>query len=179
MWLQQLAAALEKQEVTYCFVGGVAVNLHGIPRMTYDADLVVETSRTNLLALKACLEALGLRSRLPLDIADFADDIYRDKLASERNLIALSFVDPNQPLREVDVLVSPPVNPSHILDNRELLHVESTPVWVASIPDMVMMKQKAGRQQDLADIEHLRRIQGLPSKDLRLGDDATGEDSDG
>jgi len=32
---------LNNQEIDYLIVGGLAVNLHGIPRMTYDIDLMV------------------------------------------------------------------------------------------------------------------------------------------
>jgi hypothetical protein len=33
-------AALAGRGVQFALVGGVAVNLHGVPRMTYDADIV-------------------------------------------------------------------------------------------------------------------------------------------
>lgn len=33
---------LNKYKVKYIAVGGIAVNLHGIPRMTYDLDLLVK-----------------------------------------------------------------------------------------------------------------------------------------
>lgn len=39
MFLAELFGALEAARVAYAVVGGVAVNLHGVPRMTYDVDL--------------------------------------------------------------------------------------------------------------------------------------------
>lgn len=41
----------------------------------------------------------------------------------------------------------------------------STQAALASIEDMIRMKEKSGRLQDLADIEHLRRLQGEKSHD--------------
>ena len=36
VFIRDLLKALADAQVPYCIVGGVAVNLHGIPRMTYD-----------------------------------------------------------------------------------------------------------------------------------------------
>lgn len=44
VFIRDLLRALADAEVPYCVVGGVAVNLHGVPRMTYDVDLVVPTT---------------------------------------------------------------------------------------------------------------------------------------
>jgi hypothetical protein len=32
---------LNERKIKYIVVGGIAVNLHGIPRMTYDIDLIL------------------------------------------------------------------------------------------------------------------------------------------
>jgi len=41
IFLRDLLSALSDESVPHAVVGGVAVNLHGVPRMTYDVDLVV------------------------------------------------------------------------------------------------------------------------------------------
>ena len=51
MFIEELLTALDRAQVRYCLVGGVAVNLHGIPRMTYDVDLVASMTRESLEAL--------------------------------------------------------------------------------------------------------------------------------
>jgi len=65
VFISELFAALESAGIEYAVVGGVAVNIHGIPRMTYDVDIVVATSEPSLRACREVLEGLGLRSRLP------------------------------------------------------------------------------------------------------------------
>ena len=39
MFYLDLFRALDKHRVNYVLVGGLAMNLHGVPRMTMDVDL--------------------------------------------------------------------------------------------------------------------------------------------
>ncbi len=39
---------LNEKKIRYILAGGIAVNLHGIPRMTYDIDLIVDLEDRNL-----------------------------------------------------------------------------------------------------------------------------------
>ena len=41
MFYLNLFKALEKHKVQYLLVGGLAMNLHGVPRTTMDVDLVL------------------------------------------------------------------------------------------------------------------------------------------
>ena len=142
----------------YCLVGGVAVNLHGVPRMTYDVDLVVAPDVEQLSAAARVLAGLGLVCRIPVKLEAFADVAYRDAMRDERNLIAVSYADPSDPLREVDVLVAPPVDARELVARATRLSLGDVPVRVASIPDLIAMKRASGRQQDVADVVHLERI---------------------
>ena len=42
---------LNQNQVEYIVVGGLAVNFHGIPRMTYDIDLMISLEPKNILKL--------------------------------------------------------------------------------------------------------------------------------
>ena len=48
MFIRDVADALEERGVGYAVVGGGAVNLHGIPRTTYDLDIVVDRTEPQL-----------------------------------------------------------------------------------------------------------------------------------
>jgi hypothetical protein len=39
---------LNEKKIKYIVVGGIAVNLYGIPRMTYDLDLLLDLEDENL-----------------------------------------------------------------------------------------------------------------------------------
>jgi len=49
--LLQLIGHLEKNGIEYFVTGSFASNVHGVPRMTQDADIVVKASLTQLLRL--------------------------------------------------------------------------------------------------------------------------------
>lgn len=158
MFLSDLFQALEGAGQPYAVVGGVAVNLHGIPRMTYDVDLAVRTSVPSLVRCREVLEALGLRCRLPLILEELAPVERRAELERDRNLLVVTFTDPSNPLREVDVVVAPSLDPDGICDRAVLVGSEPNLVRVACIADLIVMKRLAARPQDLADIAHLERI---------------------
>ena len=43
---------LNKSKIEYLVVGGLAVNFHGIPRMTYDLDLMLLMESDNILKME-------------------------------------------------------------------------------------------------------------------------------
>lgn len=158
MFFQELVAALEAHGVRYALVGGVAVNLHGVPRMTYDVDIVVSTDQPSLAACRSALRQLGLQSRLPIALESLSSNDERLRLEQERNLIAVTFTDADNPLREVDVIIGPSVDPDGIVARRVARSAGEYTVWIASIEDLLRMKRRAGRSQDLADVAHLERL---------------------
>jgi len=156
--------ALTDAGASFCVVGGLAVSLHGVPRTTYDVDVVVALDAQNLTRVDAALRAMGLAPKLPIDLVALADAALRQQWRDERQLIAVAYADPSDPLREVDVLVSPPVESVVALIARaKRVPVGRVTVPLVSLRDLVAMKRSAGRPQDLADVAHLERL---------LGDDA-------
>lgn len=133
--------------------------MHGHPRLTADIDLVVdldpEEAGTALNALKAC----GLTPRVPVPIESFVDAETRRGWIEDKGMTVFSLWDPTNPLREVDVFVDHPI-PFDELWTRSLRMSTAggTQVRVASIADLIAMKELAGRQQDLQDIEALKAL---------------------
>jgi hypothetical protein len=162
MFIRDVAEALEKSGAPYCLVGGVAVALHGVPRLTFDVDVVVVPEVKALTAADLALQALGLRPRLPVRLVDAADETTRRSWLEDRNLIALTFTDPNDPLREVDVLINPLVDATQMVARSERLNSGGVSIRVACVDDLIAMKQAAGRPKDLADIKHLQRLKNSP-----------------
>lgn len=48
MFYLDLFRRLEEQQVRYLLVGGLAMNLHGVPRMTMDVDIALVMDRSNI-----------------------------------------------------------------------------------------------------------------------------------
>jgi hypothetical protein len=158
VFIGELFAALEAAGLEYAVVGGVAVNIHGVPRMTYDVDIVVATTEPSLRTCREVLDGLGLRSRLPFALESIAAAATRRELEHDRGLVAVTFTDPSNPLREVDVLVAPSLDPDGIAARAVRRGSGAMTVRVASIEDLVRMKRLARRPQDLADVAHLERL---------------------
>jgi len=158
MFLARLLGALDTSGVAYCVVGGLAVNLHGIPRTTYDVDLVVARNAANLARTEALLRGLGLTPRIPVKLADFADAAHCETMHAERNLIAVTFTNASNPLEEVDVLVCPPIDPDALVARSTLRQAGTLQVHVVALEDLLSMKRAAGREQDLRDVEYLERL---------------------
>jgi hypothetical protein len=157
----QAIQALSESGAAYCVVGGLAVSLHGIPRTTYDLDIVVLPERDNLVRVDGALRTLGLAPKLPIELAELGNEDVRLRWLTDRNLIAVSYGDPSDPLREVDVLVSPPVDSVRaLLARASMVSVGRATLPLVSIRDLVEMKRRAGRPQDLADVMHLERLLG-------------------
>lgn len=152
-------AALGRRRVRFVVVGGVAVVLHGHPRLTVDLDLVVDLTRDQAeAAVDALVDDLGLRPRLPVDPHDLADAEVREGWVRDRNLEVLSFHDPDQPLLEVDVFARDPVPFDDLWARSVVIPVGATEVRVASIDDLIAMKRASDRAQDRADIEALEEL---------------------
>ena len=45
--------------VRYLIVGGLAVNLYGVPRVTQDIDVIIATDPENILKMNSILKGLG------------------------------------------------------------------------------------------------------------------------
>jgi hypothetical protein len=158
VFIRDLLAALAAERVPYCIVGGVAVTLHGVPRLTYDVDLVVPTTPAALASLDGVLTRLGLRCRLPIRLVDLADDALRTEYRDQRNLMAVTYTDPVDPLREVDVVVSSPVPAEELVARAVNLQLQGMTIHVVSLEDLIALKRDTGRAQDEADVAHLERL---------------------
>ena len=124
---------------------------------------MVSTTEASLRACREVLEGLGLRTRLPFALETIAALSTRTELENDRNLIAVTFTDPSNPLREVDILVAPSIDPDGIAARAVRRTAAGVTVRVATVEDLVRMKLIANRPQDLADIAHLERIARAPS----------------
>ncbi|HMV65490.1 MAG TPA: hypothetical protein PKA64_01475 [Myxococcota bacterium] len=154
----QVLTSLETAQVRFLVVGGVAVVLHGVLRMTVDLDLVIELQPDNLLPAIRALAALGFSPRLPVAATDLADAATRRAWIAERNLRVFTFWHPKSH-RVVDVFVEEPFNFDAAWSRRVDVDIHPTVVHVAAIEDLVSMKRAAGRAKDLADIDALMALE--------------------
>lgn len=134
------------------------MNLHGVPRMTMDIDFVVALDTKNLEKFIHAADSLQLQPVLPIVLSDLLDAGKRDLWARDRNMIAFALRPSQADGPTVDILIDPPIDIETALGRAVTRDLGSTRAVVASIEDMIQLKENAGRAQDKADIDHLRRL---------------------
>jgi predicted nucleotidyltransferase len=134
--------------IDYLVVGGLAVNFHGVPRMTYDIDLMVLLEPENILKLVTKVTQWGYKPKIPIDPSDLADEVMK----------ALNLYSETLPIGEIDIVIDSPI-PYEELRNRAIkVELQDEKIPTVSIHDLIELKLRAGRRQDLADVEHLRIV---------------------
>jgi Nucleotidyl transferase AbiEii toxin, Type IV TA system len=156
-----LFALLAAARIRFVLVGGLALVLHGLDRLTADVDLVIDLSAESAQAAVQALTAAGYRALAPVDPIALADPKQRREWQTVRNMQVFSFWDSSNTRPTVDIILSPAVPFDELWTSAAVVNLGGHSVHVASIEHLIRMKAAAGRPQDLADIERLRaKLQG-------------------
>jgi predicted nucleotidyltransferase len=155
--LESLFKALNEDGGRYVLVGGLAVVLHGHLRATGDVDLVVDLAPEQVQRTLAALERTGFRPYAPTPASDFADPTKRAEWMRDKSMLVFSLRPPTGvPL--VDLFLEPPMSFEHLWDRSLVVTMRGVPVRVAGLNDLIELKRRAGRPEDLADVEALAAI---------------------
>jgi predicted nucleotidyltransferase len=144
--------------IDYLVVGGLAVNFHGVPRMTYDIDLMVLLEPENVLKLVSKLTQWGYKPKIPIDPRDLADETKRNSWVHEKGMKALNFYSETLPIGEIDILIDSPIPYQELRSRAIRVELQDEKIPTVSIHDLIALKLQAARKQDLADVEHLRMV---------------------
>jgi hypothetical protein len=88
--IETIVGSLNKADVRYLVVGGLAVVAHGFVRFTADIDLVLDPDPAAMRRAVAALAALGYRPRAPVAFEEFADPAKRSTWARDKGLMVFS-----------------------------------------------------------------------------------------
>ena len=149
--LQRLTAG----GVDFVVIGGIAVILHGFPRLTRDLDIVFAPDRANLVALGQVLAGLDARLRGVEDEVPFVPD------ARTLDGVQLLTLETSAGWFDVHSSVEGAPGYDQLRRRAERASLGSFNVLLASVDDLLAMKRAAGRSQDLTDIEALETIKRL------------------
>jgi len=158
MFYVDIFTTLAKYDVRYLLIGGLAMNLHGVPRMTMDVDLLITLDKENLEKFIGAAKSLQLQPVLPLELTDLLDSDKRNRWVENRNMLAFALRSPRAEDPTVDILIDPPIDSKAAFSRVVYRDLGAVRVALASIEDMIVLKEKGGRAQDLADIEHLQQL---------------------
>jgi len=154
----ELLSALSAAQVRYVLVGGMAVQLHGYFRMTFDVDLVLAMDDENLTRFIGVAKQVGLVPSIPVPIDSLRNAAQIEQWHHDKGMLAFALREPHTGGGVVDVLVRPVVPFEQLHQNAVVGELFSQQVMIASIDDLMTMKRHANRDKDKLDIVALEKI---------------------
>lgn len=152
---------LNKENIRYLLIGGVAVILYGVPRATGDVDIMLSMSSENILKFVKSMGEFGYKPKVPVKPEEFADPVKRKEWQEQKNMKVFSFQHPDDLFMVVDVMINNPIDFENAYKKRKVISKWGTEISVVPKEDLIKLKQIAGRDQDLSDIALLKKGEEL------------------
>jgi hypothetical protein len=138
--LKDVFKSFQKHDVKYVVIGGIAAVVHGIPRATFDLDILIEATRDNVLRLLDALSEAGMGTAH----LTTPDDVLENEISIFKDVV------------RVDVQTSTPgINFKDAWDHRKAVEYQDQVFYVLSLEDLITSKRAAGRAVDMEDIRLL------------------------
>jgi tRNA nucleotidyltransferase/poly(A) polymerase len=138
--LRGVYSSLHKHQVKYVTIGGIAAILHGVPRATFDLDILIESTPENVQRLLDALLDAGFGTAsltTPEQLLAHEITIFRDRV-------------------QIDVQTSTPgIEFETAWERREVMQYEQQEFYVLSRDDLIASKRASGRAKDLEDVRLL------------------------
>jgi hypothetical protein len=169
MFYLDLFRALQKHEVQYLVVGGLAVVLHGYARATADVDLVLALDEANLQRFLQAAHALRLKPALPVTIESLCDTGQLEQWVREKHMIAFSLRHPSPTVPTIDIIVQPKIPFAALHANRDDKTVGDVTMPLASVDDLIVLKTSTGSLADEYELCILTELREPPDQETRAG----------
>ena len=138
--LQRVFASFQKNDVRYLVIGGIAAVLYGVPRATFDLDVLIEPSLENVKRLLQAMSEAGLGTA---------------SLASADEVLAKEITIFTDRIR-LDVQTSTPgIVFAEAWQRRVTMNYKGQVLEVVSLADLIASKRASGRDVDLEDVRIL------------------------
>lgn len=149
--IRELFEALQRHEVDYLVIGGVAVQVHGHRRTTKDLDVMPAPGAENAAKLAAALADVQARPA----------DQEGGEAPSEDQLSVAAIVPPLTTIHgELHVLFEPKgaVAWDEMRDRALVVELGDAKIAISSLDDLIRMKLASGRPEDLDDVSVLTDV---------------------
>ncbi len=135
--------SLNNHNVRYLVVGGLAVNVYGVPRSTKDMDLFIDHKMQNCRRLLKAFKSIQLGTAY----LTTAQKIFDNEVTIFDDVI------------RIDVLTRVTgLEFDSAWRTQNELKIENVSIPFVSFDHLIQSKKAAGRKQDLEDVEFLTRI---------------------
>jgi predicted nucleotidyltransferase len=142
MDIEDLLKLLKEHNVDFVIIGATAFPVYGYVRATLDTDIFIRPQRKNAERTLTALKKFGY------DMHDVTvDDLLTNKLLI-RQYIVEADIHPFVKGTDFDT----------VWDRKVESDFGTTPVYFASLDDLIEMKKAAGRAKDIEDLKYLIRL---------------------
>ena len=138
--LQDVFASLNRHDVRYVVIGGIAAVLHGVPRATFDLDLLIAASPDNADRLIAAL----LDAKLGTAALTSSAEILANEITVFKDRVRIDVQTATPGLTFADAWA-----------HRVAMTYQGQSFFVISKADLLASKRAAGRPVDLDDVRLL------------------------
>lgn len=140
--------------------GGVAIVLHGIERMTLDLDIALNLTQANVDTFLEVMDENSMIPRVPVSGNALSDPTAVEHMIKEKNTVVFSFIDPDEPLKQVDVFLRAELQYNVLEKDSMVCEFEGREVRVISPGELLQLKKAIDppRSKDVFDIAELRNL---------------------
>lgn len=156
MTVAELLTALADADIAFVIVGGLAMQMHGYGRQTYDVDVALAMNEGNLEKFIACTAQLKLVPVIPEQIESLKNAQQLDRWHREKGMVAFALRGPGDLV--LDVLIRPVVAFDDLCANSVGKSFLGRKFRVAGLDDLLLMKHAAARPKDLIDIIAIEKL---------------------
>ena len=158
--LKEIILHIAKSKVEFVICGGVAAVLHGVERMTLDLDLSLAMKTSNLQLFLDIMKELKLSPRAPVPPEVLLDPEKVRIIVEEKNALVFTFLDPDDPVRQVDVFLAPDMDFEGLRKDAVNIILDEVQIPVVSIKKLIEMKLavRPPRDKDVFDLKILRKL---------------------
>lgn len=140
--LQDVFKSFQRNDVKYVVIGGVASVLYGVPRVTFDLDILIEASAENAKKLLIALAEAGFGTAAltnPDDVVSHEITVFNDKV-------------------RIDVQTSTPgITFDEVWLRRNTINYHGQDFFILSKQDLIASKRACKRAVDLEDVRLLEQ----------------------
>lgn len=144
--LQDVFKSFQQHNVKYMVIGGVASVLYGVPRVTFDLDILIDATTENARRLLSALAEVGFGTATMTNVQDIIDHeitVFNDRV-------------------RIDVQThTPGIIFQDAWPRRKTITYQGQDFFVLSREDLIAAKRASGRQVDLEDV----RLLELPEQE--------------
>jgi len=138
--LKDVFESFQKYDVKYLVIGSIATVLYGVPRATFDLDILIEDTQENARHLLDALLGAGLGTASLINV----DEILSNEITIFKDIV------------RIDVQIKTPgIIFKDAWERKKTMNYQGQQFYIVCLEDLIASKKAAGRTVDLEDVRLL------------------------